>query len=192
MGLSIINRCQYRKGHIMVIVLIIFNALTPQLFAQQTNAKEYYIKAGFLVNFARLVEWPPVSSTEKESKIVIGILDPEPFGESLEAISDKEIHGKKITIVVCDETTDFTGIHILFLNSKDAAYRRAIVHQIGTSPILTIGESPGFAKDEGIINFYKLKNKLRFEINKTRADDAGLKISSRLLKLGRIIEATGS
>ncbi len=159
--------------------------------AQHPKATEYFLKAGFLVNFARLVEWP-VASMDKSPEIVIGVLDPKPFGDSLKAISKKKIRGKKITMRICDSKTDYSRIHIVFLNSKNARLRKMIIDQIKNKPILTIGESPGFADNEGIINFYKIQNKLRFEINRTKADDAGLRISSRFLKLGRIITPGGS
>jgi len=163
----------------------------PEFTRAQTESdrpesiQEYYLKAAFLVNFARLVEWP--ASMENAQHIVIGVLDQVPFGDALTIIQKKEIHGKKIITQLCDSTTDYTGVHILFLNSDDIELRKLILNKIGSSPILTIGETWRFAQEEGIINFYKHQNKLRFEINPAKAEKMGLKISSRLFKLGRLV-----
>jgi len=169
----------------LIIVTIPVSGLTEHAHAQTEPLKEYYVKAGFLVNFARLVEWPEAGKTQN---IVIGILDNAPFGDSLNIIRKKEIHGRKIIIKVCDTATDYTGVHLLFLNSEDREFRKAILKKIGTIPVLTIGETPGFASREGIINFFKYQNKLRFEINQTKAEKVGLKVSSRLLKFGKIVQ----
>ncbi|MCK5099115.1 MAG: YfiR family protein [Desulfobacteraceae bacterium] len=177
---------------IFIFLIFPFIAYGSALGQQPVNITEHYLKAAFIVNFARLVEWPDIPHVEKNQRIVIGVIDPQPFGDSLKAISKKEIRGKKILIKICDSSTDYSEVHILFLNSKDAKLRRQIINKISDKPILTIGETPGFAQQEGIINFYKFKKKLRFEINRTKAENAGLKISSRLLKLGKIIIPKGS
>ncbi len=167
-------------------ILLLSADATTSVHAQSTKIPEYYIKAGFLANFARLVEWPR-DHFEKNSTLFLCVMDPTVFGKSLNAINGKKIHGRKLSVTTCSKKTDFSRLHILFLNSPDKSLRKNLIAQCREKPILTIGESPGFAQNEGMINFYTEKKRIRFEINRQRAEKAGLKISSRLLKLAKIV-----
>lgn len=173
---------------ITIVLLTLLSGVTSATSnAQSAKKTEYYLKAGFIINFARLVQWPENTFQNDNSNIVIGIIDPAPFENALNLISKKEVRGKKISVKICNGATNYDDINILFLNTDNNKLRKQIIALIKNKPILTIGESPSFAKNEGIINFYKKNNKLRFEINRIRAQYSNLKISSRLLKLGKII-----
>ncbi|WP_457577819.1 YfiR family protein [Desulfomarina sp.] len=180
--------CRAKKFFIIFLqtVLLLFADTTTSVNARSTKIPEYYIKAGFLANFARLVDWPR-DHLENSTTLFLCVMDPTVFGESLNTIDGKIIHGRRLSVSTCSRKTDFNRLHILFFNSPDRTSRKNLIARCREKPILTIGETPGFARHEGMINFYKDKKRIRFEINRQRAEKAGLKISSRLLKLAKIV-----
>lgn len=176
------------KNYFLFILLsacLLATHLATSLHAQSSKVPEYYIKAAFMANFARLVEWP--KHNRNTTNLSLCVMDSTVFGQALNSINGKKIHGKNLLVSTCNSKTDFDRIQILFLNSPDIKARKDLLARCREKPVLTIGESPGFAQNEGMINFYKAKNRIRFEINRKRAEKAGLKISSRLLKLAKIV-----
>ncbi|MCP4688714.1 MAG: YfiR family protein, partial [Desulfobacterales bacterium] len=99
----------------------------------------------------------------------------------------KKVRGRKLTVKTWEEARGSGDFHILFVNSRDPALRKRIIDSVRGNPVLIVGETRGFAQREGMINFLNLENRIRFEINNERSKQAGLKISSRLLKLGIIV-----
>ncbi len=170
----------------LLLSWMLFCAL-PCQGAQSSKTPEYYFKAGFLANFARLVEWPNQAFRDGKTPLVLCVIDPEPFGEALAAITGKKVRGRKLAVKTWEETQEVEDVHILFVNSPDPAFRKKVIDSVRGKPVLVVGEAKGFAHKEGMINFLSLGNRIRFEINNERSRQAGLKISSRLLKLGIVV-----
>jgi hypothetical protein len=140
---------------------------------------EYRVKAAYLFNFAKFVEWPGAAAI---GPITICVAGRNVFGESLtETVSGESANGRPFTVRVILEPEP--GCHILFVprGAAAVAYLRA---SQGT-PTLTVGESPGFIEQGGIVNFTLEGANVRFEISSDAAERAGLRISSRLLRLAR-------
>jgi hypothetical protein len=142
---------------------------------------EYQVKAAFLFNFLKFVEWPPAAAG---APWVIGVLGHDPFGAMLdETVRGKIVNGRKIEVRRYSQASDVKDCNILFIGRGD--YERiGIPVQAG---MLTVGEAPGFLKAGGAINFYLEDNRVRFEIRPAAAGGAGLHVSSQLLKLGRAL-----
>ena len=157
-----------------------------------SDSSEYLIKAGFIYNFAKLVEWPTASFAQPDSPIVIGILGEDPFGATLDRIvADKKINGRGFAVKRVKWSRDFKDLrdcNILFVSSSEKEHIESVIDAMRGLPILTIGDAPGFAKRGGIINFMLEDNKVRFEVNVEAAKHADLTISSRLLTLARIVQ----
>ncbi len=83
---------------------------------------------------------------------------------------------------------DLKECKILFVGSSERAHIDELMQIVKTLPILTVGETPGFAERGGVIRFVLEDNRVRFEINVDAAHEADLTISSRLLTLARIIQ----
>jgi hypothetical protein len=153
-----------------------------------SDSSEYLIKAGFIYNFAKLVGWPQAAFAQPDSPIVIGILGTDPFGGIIDRIlADKQIDARHFVIKRLKWGMDLKGCDILFIGSSEAAHLEEVLHALKGQPILTIGETPGFARRGCIINLIVEDNKVRFEVNLDAAKQADLNISSRLLALARII-----
>src|SRR5664280_796736 len=152
--------------------------------AQETPPTEYKLKAAFLFNFAKYVEWPPAAFAEATSPMVIGILGENPFRDDLEpTIRDKTINNRPLVIKEFRSPAEATNCHILFISTSEKQRLPEILKSLHGTSVLTVGETDRFTETGGMINFVAEGNKIRFQINDAVAKGAGLKISSKLLSL---------
>jgi hypothetical protein len=153
--------------------------------ADSTIAREYKVKAAFIYNFAKFVEWPPQKIGSESAPLVIGVLGPNLFGDELEnALKGRQINGRDIVVRQFDDVEAAKGAHLLFISVNDETKLRKALKEYG---VLTIGQSESFARNGGIITFTFEHDKLRFEINIGAAEQAGLKISAQLQKLAQTV-----
>lgn len=149
-----------------------------------TASREYEIKAAFLYNFTKFVEWPAGSFPDAHAPLVIGVLGDSPFAAALErVVHDRTVNGRAIIVRRVESLAELASAHVLFVASAEEARFGSLEPTIETSPILTVGESEFFASLGGVVTFVLQDDKVRFEVNTSSADHAGLKISAQLLKL---------
>jgi hypothetical protein len=147
---------------------------------------EYRVKAAYLLNFARFVDWPPSAFREGEP-FHICVAGRNPFGSELaDTVRNETVAGRTLSIRVIRD--DVASCHLLFIPSGVAA--APFLRQVADSPTLTVSESPGFLGQGGHINFVVDQGKVRFEISQAAAMRQRLTISSRLLKLA--VQGSGS
>jgi hypothetical protein len=152
--------------------------------AQESQPTEYQIKAAFLFNFAKFVEWPPAAFAEATSPMVIGVLGENPFGDDLEqTIRGKTINNRPLVIKEFRSPAEATNCHVLFISTSEKQRLPEILKSLHGASVLTVGETDRFTETGGMINFVAEGNKIRFQINEVAAKSAGLKISSKLLSL---------
>jgi len=162
--------------------------LCASLSAQVQDAppSEYQVKAAFLYNFGRFVEWPP--QPRPPSAFTICVLGQDPFGPVLdELIKGKTIQDLKVVVRRLERVEDAGDCRILFISSSEDVRLAHILATLHGRSVLTVGEAERFAHRGGMINFRLEGAKVRFEINPDAAGQAGLTISSQLLKLARIV-----
>jgi hypothetical protein len=184
-----------RRLGILIVALSVSLSWAPEAFSQARDASdssEYLIKAGFIFNFAKFVEWPQTTFAQPDSPIVIGILGTDPFGTIIDQIvQDKKIGGRGFVVKRLKwgaDPKDLKECKILFVGASERIHIDELVQIVRGLPILTVGETPGFAERGGVIRLVLEDNKVRFEVNVDAAHQAGLTISSRLLTLARIIQ----
>ena len=152
--------------------------------AQGSQPSEYQVKAAFLFNFAKFVEWPPESFAGETSPLVIGILGDSPFGGDLERIiQNKTINNRLIVIKPLSSLAEAKNCHILFISTSEKKRLAEIFDSLRGISVLTVSETDGFTEAGGMINFDWEGKKIRFQINDEAAKKAKLKISSKLLRL---------
>jgi hypothetical protein len=160
--------------------------------AANAQSKEYQIKAAFLYNFAQFVDWPSAAFANTNAPFNIGILGDDPFDGSLDAtIQDETINGHKIVAIRSQRIEDLKNCQIIFVCKSEKKRIAEILTELDSKPILTVSEIDGFAQRGGNINFFLAGTKVRFEINPGAAQSDGLKISSQLLSLGKIVQSGG-
>jgi hypothetical protein len=172
----------------MTMNLVISAGMSYLSIAHAASPVEYEVKAIFLYNFAKFVEWPETAFKDNNSPIIIGVIGKDPFGEILDkAIYGEKIMGRELILKRFSKISEIESCHILFIAFSDREEVAQIIKHINGLSVLTIAELEGFPQLGGIINFVLKENKIGFEINIDAAERAHLKISSKLLKLAKII-----
>jgi hypothetical protein len=170
----------------LALLLAVVLALPGAARAQGTP--EYDLKAAFLYNFTKFVDWPSSAFPDAGSPLRICVLGEDPFGRSLQAVADEneEVGGHKLTVISTKSLSRPGGCQVLFISRSEQERLPQILAAVKGAPVLTVGDSRGFLDHGGIINFILEGSKVRFEINPEAADRVGIKISSKLLRLARI------
>lgn len=156
--------------------------------AELPVSKEYRIKAAFLYNFTKFIEWPAKSFSGATDPIVIGVLGPAALGAELERIvQGRRVNGRAIVVKQVDAVAEVRSTHLLFVSAPEDARFAEVASAIEGSPVLTVGESSLFARAGGAISFVLEDDKVRFEINIASAERTGLHISAQLQKLATVV-----
>ncbi len=151
---------------------------------------EYEVKAAFLLNFARLVSWPEGTFATPDEPLRVGSFGEDPFDGALESIvAGREIGGRRLSVETLGSSERARGVHLLFVPADETESLPELAEALSDAPVLLVGESEGFAVAGGAINLYEEGGRIRFEINRRAAEARGLKLSSRLLRLARLVGA---
>jgi hypothetical protein len=149
---------------------------------------EYRVKAGFLFNFAKFVEWPPETFQSSTDPIVICALGYDPYRRALEeAVREKTIQGRTFSVHQVSDVEQANACQILFVSASENKRAAALLPRLKATGVLTVGETEGFAAEGGVINFKMENGRVRLEINVAAAERAKLRISSKLLSLVQIV-----
>jgi hypothetical protein len=151
-------------------------------------ASEAQIKAVFLFNFAKYVEWPAAAFPNATAPIAIGVLGRDPFGDYLQHVEGKMLQGHPFVIKHLAPDSDVSGCQILFISHSEASRMREILEKTSALPILTVGEDEPFAQNGGIIRFVLKNGNVRLAIDLNAAQKAGLTISSKLLAVADVVK----
>lgn len=167
-------------------IIILLSVLSIQGFSQ---ASIYVLKAVYLEKFSRFITWPEESLIDKPSEpFIISVIGETPLTKNLEQIyAIQEIKDKRVIIREIKHLNEIQGSHILFIAESEKKNIDKIIEITKQQPILTIGETEGFAEKGVLINFFETDNKLRFEINETAVLKSPLQMSFYLLNSARIV-----
>ncbi len=152
-----------------------------------TASREYLIKAVFLYNFAKFTTWPAESFPDPQAPLRLCIFGEDPFGAAMESIEGKSIKQRPLAVIRIVQVADAERCHILFISTSEEERLRTILDDLRDRPILTIADMPDFARAGGTINLKTVEDRIRFDINVDAANAAALKLSSKLLRLGNIV-----
>jgi len=152
----------------------------------QSDNKEYNLKAAFIYNFTRFIEWDTLNN---RNEFIIGVINSSPITESFEEIArTKTVNNKKIIIRHFYTAEEISECDILFISENSKISLKEILDKTKSKNTLTISEQEGYAKQGTAINFIVINAKLKFEANTKALKSAGLTASSQLLKLAVIVE----
>lgn len=182
----------------VLLLCAIFSCSIHSARAQKT-ASEYEVKAAFLFNFIKFVEWPAKAFAEKDTPYIIGVLGNDPFfdPESAvnyldQAITNKAINNRKLELrksarAGVSGLKDLKDCHLIFISKSEKGRMREILAGLEGGQVLSVSETDDFCAQGGVVNFVLKAGKVRFEINQGAAEAAGLKISSKLLNVATLI-----
>ena len=161
------------------LVLIL---LLPGVASAQ--APEYDLKAVFLFNFAKFVEWPESAFAGERAPLSICVYGQDPFGPTLDAVVQGERVGERSLLVQRPDSLDDLGeCHVLFVARSEKGRLGEVMEQVKGEPVLTVSDTDGFLRAGGIINFILEGSKVRVLIDQEAAERSGLEISSKLMRL---------
>jgi hypothetical protein len=156
--------------------------------AAQDSPSEYQLKAAFVYNFAKFVDWPSKVYSGPQSPFSICILGTDPFG----SIIDDTLRGKTVAdhpVIIRRDKDAAAARHcqIVFVSASERRHLPDVLASLKGASVLVVGDVDGFAAAGGAIELTLQENRVRFAINPGAADGAGLKISSQLLALATIV-----
>jgi len=155
-------------------------------FNKNYDSREYKIKAAFIYNFTKFINWPQGIFLNVDAPLNLCLLGDDSFRPILEeTVKGKIIHSRQFSIQSKKETDNFLSCHLLYIYSLSDESTFEVLDSLQQQPVVTVFETASSKNQLGIIRLIKKKNKIHFEINQTAAQKSGLKISSQLLKLGR-------
>jgi hypothetical protein len=178
----------FRTAWTAVLIGLALHSLGVRNCGGAEPTKEYQIKAAFLYNFTKFVEWPAERFADESAPFVIGVFGKSPIGAELQNIvKGRKVNGREIQIKQVDSTGEAAGCQLLYFSpAADGSVAEAL-GAIKTAGVLTVGDTERFIRAGGTINFVLEGDKVRFEINTAAAETAGLKISAQLQKLAKTI-----
>lgn len=171
--------------HILVLaILLVFCSSFDQ--KKDENA-EYAVKLAMIEKFTHFIDWP--EKKEEANNFVVGIYGKDPFSEKLKKEFEKNaIKGKFTRFDNIDDLKKINNQDIIFISKYQSADLKAILNEINGKPILTVSEIDGAAEKGVMINFYVSGQSVRFEINETQIKQKDFKVSSKLMKLAKVVE----
>jgi hypothetical protein len=155
----------------------------------QPISGEARLKAAFVFQFAQWTVWP-ARALEGRPALEYCVGPTNPFGTALRDLTAGElIGGRPLVVREVTLTTAVTTCHVLFVSGSSSP---SLLERVAGQPVLTVGDSPRFLNDGGIIQLIRVGNNLRFHISPAAAERAGLRLSSHLLELAENLRRGGS
>jgi YfiR/HmsC-like len=157
-------------------------------FARGEPAPEYAVKAAFLYNIAKFVEWPADAFAGPASPIVFFVFGEDPFGDALKSLKGKTANGRPIVVRYAANLGELERCHLLFVSASEKSRLPKILQATKDWNVLTVGDVDGFARDGGTINLVNEEQRIGIEVNMEAAQRTRLQISSKLLGLAKIVK----
>ncbi len=178
------------SGMILCLACLFLPGLAGDDFTEADDSIEYRVKAAYLLNFARYVEWPPAAFLSDSEPLTVCVAGSDPFGAVLDQtfeghmVGGRAVVGRRVSGIA-----SATGCHILFIPGPEALPLETAA--AGSRSVLTVGESISFLSAGGMVRFLVVEDSIRFEVNNDAAQRAGLKISSRMLSFAFAVRDPG-
>lgn len=179
-----------RLGLLGVCVGLLFTVGIGSVHAQERARREYEIKAAFMFNFIRFVDWPG-TALDARAPVSLCVMGADVVDDAFRALETKQVRGRAITFTQIGGVEEVVACHVVFIAGPADGPQLDVLQTVAGKPTLTVGETPGFNTAGGMIAFVYRKNQLRFAVNLEPAERAGVKIRSDLLSLASEVSAPG-
>jgi hypothetical protein len=171
-----------RRSIAVVLALASLAGLTT--LDAQPRARDHEVKAVYLLNFGRFARWPATTAAAAGTSFSVCVIGRDPFGPTLDAVVEGEkIGGRRVVARRLTPASDLAGCHIVFIDASEQGQLGAILRRVDGRPTLTVSDMPRFAEGGGMIQFVLDGNRVRFAVNVTATERAGLMLSSELLRV---------
>lgn len=186
------NRERRVRPYLALVIMMAVLPCIPVLQAQQPKVSEYQVKATYLYNFGRFVQWPTTDTVAKGESFPICVIGQDPFGADLDAILTGEIiDGKAVVAKRVSKPQEAVSCRILYISSSEESRLKEVLAALDKAEVLTVSDMPDFSRRGGMIQFVLKEGRVRFEINLTSAEAARLVVSADLLKVASNVRKNG-
>ncbi len=170
-----------------VLAMLCFAA--PAAPFVQADPGDSQLIAAFLVRFARYIEWPEGSpGGDSGGPLVIGVFADAAYLQALRRVASGDaLDGRSVEVKELNQPDDLEGLSMVFLGTDDPLEIGQALSAAARESVLTVGYAGGFAERGGMVNFFIEERKMRFEVNVDAAQDQGIRLSSQLLRLAKIV-----
>ena len=156
--------------------------------AQTRSADENQVKAAFLLNFGKFVEWPATAFADPTGLFRICVSGATDVANALGVLTiGQKLNGRAISVMLIDHHQPLKQCHMLFIGNVPVKERKSLLAEAKGTNAFTVAEEKDLVDDGSMLNLVNTDNRLSFEINQQLAEEAGLKISSRLLSLAKVV-----
>jgi hypothetical protein len=182
------------RGSVLLVAMLMFAFVFPSglAWSQSSGTTSYEVKTAFLFNFAKFIDWPSSSFVNPQTPFTLCVLGQDPFGHVLDdGLQGKTIGDRPLVVRRLKDKAEARHCQMVFVSSSETAYLEAVIENLQGANVLLVGEANGFAALGGAIEFILEDNHVRFAINADAVDRSGLKFSSKLLALAKIVHDEG-
>jgi len=177
------------SGEAIFRLFCLLALLSPGAIASQAAVPETDVKAAFIYNCAKFVEWPKEAFASDNAPIQIAVIGDDEFAAKLKSLlSDKKAQGRSFEVKKISNPQDAKNFQIVFISSSETRRLPQILDAARKSSVLTIGETEQFLDLGGMINLFFEETQLRFEVNQEAAEKGKLVISSKFLRLAKRVK----
>ena len=185
------------RPYVLIAAALAVLALSHAIAAPEDDGHADRLKAGYVFNFLKFVEWPAAVAGAKDAALRFALIGDNSLAVAIKvAIDGKSVQGRTVRVVTFPNAAAWQGAadhgQALFVTSARRSDWETIRPTVATEPVLTIADTPGFCADGGMLNMYEEENRIHFEANPGAAEGAGLKMRSELLKLATIVTTRGN
>jgi hypothetical protein len=180
-----------RRGAVMLLTLIVWLCASSRLESRahaDDAAPEPLVKAEFMERITRFVDWPDDSFSSDDTPFSLCVMGEHPFGSYLDKLArERRVQGRRIVLRSVTDVSKLGGCHLLFVAHSEDKRLDKILAAVAGLPVLTVSDSTGYAARGVLVNFYRDGENVRFEINVRAVDKSGLRFSSKILRLARLV-----
>jgi len=173
-----------KLARIVVLTLVVSGLKLLPLSASPSD--ESQLKAVFVLNFAKLTEWP-AGGTVDGNTFTIAVLGKAPSATFNKLLKGQTVHGRAVTVKHIDNVRQVKEPQLLYLSDVERQRLPGILKEVGQQSVLTVSDMTGFCEAGGMIGLIPVQNRLGFEVNLAAVRKARLSVSSQLLKLAKTI-----
>jgi hypothetical protein len=181
-----LGKCRERLCGAAGIVFLVGMLLPPFLWAEKIG--EGNIKAVFLLNFIKFVEWPASTFKSPKDPILLYVLGKDATSDSVLSMNGRTVSGRRLIVLKAPNLASVERCHVLFVGASEKEDMEQILGAMGQWPVLTVSDIEGFAGRGGMIGFIRRESRVGFEVNEGAARKTGLKVDAKLLYLGKNVQ----
>ena len=171
---------------VLLCLLLAGSLCRPAPGAAAAASSEYQVKAAFLYNFMKFVDWPS-DGLGTPGTLTLGVLGRDPFGDALDEVRGKSAKGRRVVVVHLRGIEEVKDCDLLFVCASEKGRLPQVLRAVQNYPILTVADQDGFCQAGGMINLIFVKNRVGFDVNLAAAVRGRFRISSQLLRLARVV-----